>query len=126
MTATVSGKASAALSRRCLQHLLRHHDYNQRDLRSQLEAAQEKLPSSLAEVIDVVRGLGNVSAHPKTDGDSAIILDVEPGEAELLLELLEELFDEWYTKPAQRKARLAPIEAKLAAAKDVKGATASP
>jgi hypothetical protein len=41
---------------------------------------------------------------------------VEPGEAEWCLEILEEMFDHYYVKPEQAKARKAALDAKLLAA----------
>lgn len=62
-----SAKASAALSRRCLQHLLRERGgYAQRDLYDQIQAAldSQSLPSDIAHDLDSVRVVGNFAAHP--------------------------------------------------------------
>jgi hypothetical protein len=40
-----------------------------------------------------------------------VIVDVEPGEAEKLLGLIEMLFADWYVARAKRKERLADIVA---------------
>ena len=107
-----SPKASAALSRRCLQHLLRSaagvkHGDLAREIQEVLDS--QKLPSYLAEAIDAVRNIGNFAAHPQKSQHTGTILDVEPGEAEWNLDVLDQLFDFYYVQPsvvAQKKAAL--------------------
>lgn len=54
-----SAKASAALSRRCLQHLLREvGKTKKRDLFDQIDEVIPTLPSYLAEAVDAVRNIG--------------------------------------------------------------------
>lgn len=99
----ISPKASAALSRRCLQHLLRlKANTKQNDLSKQiLEVIDSgKLPSHLSECIDAVRNIGNFAAHPIKDKSTGEILPVEVGEAEWNLDVLEQLFDFYYVQPA--------------------------
>lgn len=90
-----SPKASAALSRRALQHLLRTAGVTKSDLSHEIQELLDsrKLPSHLAENIDAIRNLGNFSAHPQKSTNSGEILPVEPHEAEWTLEVLEQLFD---------------------------------
>src|SRR5262245_27795848 len=62
-----SPKASAALSRRCLQHLLREKaGVKHSDLAKEIQEviSSKQLPSYLAEAIDAVRNIGNFAAHP--------------------------------------------------------------
>lgn len=118
----ISPKASAALSRRCLQAMLRAHGYTAKDLAKEIDMllaeidTTKAIPISLRTVIDGVRNFGNFSAHPITDVTSLQIIDVEPHEAEWCLEVLEECFDHFYVRPAQATARKAALDAKLAAA----------
>lgn len=105
---TDSPKASAALSRRCLQNLLRgvarvKHGDLYVEIGEVLESGQ--LPSHLAEAIDAVRVVGNFAAHPMKSTSTGTIVPVEPGEAEWLLDVLEGLFDFYFVQPAvlQRK-----------------------
>jgi hypothetical protein len=72
-----------------------------------------KLPSHLAEAIDAVRSLGNFAAHPLKSTNTGEVLDVEPGEAEWLLEVLEQLFDFYFIQPAKLQARRAALNQKL-------------
>ncbi len=119
---SVSPKASAALSRRVLQALLRQQGYPQHDLAKQIDAvlhepdARRSLPSALHESVDAIRSFGNFSAHPVTDLTTLQIVAVEEGEADWCLELIDELFDHFYVKPAVAKRKKDALNAKLAAA----------
>lgn len=109
-----SPKASAALSRRCLQHLLREAaKTTKRDLADQIDEVMPHLPSSLQGMIDAVRVLGNFAAHPLKSTNTGEIVDVEPGEAEWLLDTLEQLFDHYYVKPAEIQRRRDALNHKL-------------
>jgi hypothetical protein len=118
----VSNKASAALSRRCLQAILRDQGYTQRDLAQQIDALLREqdlgkaIPTALRETVDAIRNFGNFSAHPVTDQTTLQVIAVEPGEAEWCLDILEEMFDHYYVNPAAARARKAALDAKLAAA----------
>lgn len=118
----ISSKASAALSRRCLQAILTSHGYMGRDLMKQVEAiiaetdSSKALPTALKENIDAIRNFGNFSAHPITDQTTLQIVDVETGEAEWCLELLLDLFDHYYVAPARALEKRAALSAKLASA----------
>lgn len=118
----ISPKASAALSRRCLQNILRANGYVARDLAREIDAflneadASKAAPESLRSVVDGIRNFGNFSAHPVSDVTSLQIIDVEAHEAEWCLEILEEMFEHFYERPAQAAARKAALNAKLAAA----------
>lgn len=110
-----SPKASAALSRRCLQHLLHEHAGITRvNLEQEITAVMPTLPSYLAEAIDSVRNIGNFGAHPTKSTNTGAIIDVEPGEAEWLLSTLEGLFDFYFVQPAVLKRQRAALDAKLA------------
>ena len=63
---TDSTKASAALSRRGLQNLLRDHVGVKHNLDGEIQQVIDsgKLPSHLAKAIDAVRVSGNFAAHP--------------------------------------------------------------
>ena len=112
-----SPKASAALSRRCLQNLLLDRaGVNKGDLAVQIQTVLDsgKLPSHLEEDIDAIRNIGNFAAHPNKSKSTGEILEVEPHEAEWNLEVLESLFDFYYVQPERAKARKAILNAKLA------------
>lgn len=115
---SISPKASAALSRRCVQAVLRDQGFNQKDLAPAIQAALDSkaIPSSIADNLDAIRNIGNFAAHPMKDTNSGAIVDVEPHEAEWNLDVLEQLFDLYYVQPAKAKARRDALNAKLQAA----------
>jgi hypothetical protein len=71
------------------------------------------LPSELADAIDAVRVIGNFAAHPIKSKSTGEIVPVEVGEAEWLLDVLEELFDFYFVRPAKLAAKRTVIDAKL-------------
>jgi len=116
---TDSPKASAALSRRCLQHMLRSAaGVKSGDLADEIQQVLDsgKLPSQLADSIDAIRNVGNFSAHPLKSKTSGEILPVEPQEAEWNLDVLEALFDFYYVQPAVIAKKRAALNAKLGTA----------
>jgi hypothetical protein len=112
-----STKASAALSRRCLQAVLHYLGYKQHKLADAIKAAIDAniFPLSLAENLDAIRVIGNFAAHPAKDSNAAAIFSVEPEEAEWNLDVLEELFDFVYVQPAKSKIRRDKLNEKLVA-----------
>lgn len=109
-----SAKASAALSRRCLQSVLAEAGQTQsKDLDKQIVEVLSKLPSFIAKNLDAVRNIGNFAAHPQKSINTGAILDVEPGEAEWNLDVLDALFDFYYVRPKQEEMKRAALDAKL-------------
>lgn len=111
----ISEKASAALSRRCLQQVLRENGFTGGRLIDSINKAIESLPSHIAGNLDAIRNFGNFGAHPIKDINSGEIIDVEPEEAEFCLDILESLFDFFYVQPAESKAKKDKLEKKLIA-----------
>jgi hypothetical protein len=116
-----SPKASAALSRRCLQNLLRTAGKlttKSKDLIHEINEVVSRgdIPSHISESIDSIRQIGNFSAHPIKSTNTGEILDVEPHEAEWTLDVLETLFDFYFVQPAILAAKKAAFNAKLAEA----------
>ena len=115
----LSPKAAATLARRCLQGMIR--DFGQvakHRLVDEIDALRKlvedgKAPSGVTyesvDAIDHVRGIGNIGAHMEKDVD--LIIDIDPGEAQVLIELIEMLFSEWYVQRHLRLERLAKIAA---------------
>lgn len=111
-----SEKASAALSRRCLQHLLREKvQVKKDDLAKEIQQVldSKQLPGYLAEDLDAIRNVGNFAAHPLKSTNSGQIVDVEPQEAEWILNLLEHLFDFYFVQPARAQVKRDALNAKL-------------
>lgn len=114
-----SPKASAALSRRCLQNILVDAgQVTKKDLVEQIEEAVKThgFTSGLRRLLTAVRMVGNYAAHPLKDKTTGIIVDVEPGEADLNISALESLIDYFYIRPDEEAAQLAEINKKLVAA----------
>lgn len=112
----LSPKASAALSRRILQAVLHDHfNIKERDLSKEIEKfiSSVDMPSYLKETIDVVRQIGNFAAHPMKSQSTGQIVDVEPGEAEWLLDALEALFDFAFVQPKRLEAKRNKLNEKL-------------
>jgi hypothetical protein len=119
---SLSPKASAALSRRCLQAVLKDAGYQQKDLAKQIDAvlnevdSKKALPTAVHATLDAIRNFGNFSVHPITDQTTTQIVDVEEHEAEFCLDILDAAFDHYYVRPAEAKRRRAALDAKLKAA----------
>jgi len=111
-----SPKASAALSRRNLQAILRDKaGTKSRDLYAQIDEVIKsgKVPSHIEEGLHAVRNIGNFAAHEIKSKVTGAIVDVEPGEAEWNLDVLESLFDFYFVQPALAAKRKAELNKKL-------------
>jgi Domain of unknown function (DUF4145) len=118
----ISAKASAALSRRCLQNILHAAGYvaptlvKEIDLLLNESDLEKAIPLKLRRTIDAIRHFGNFGAHPIDDKTALQIIDVDPHEAEWCLEILEECFEHFYVGPTSAKAKKMALDAKLVAA----------
>lgn len=122
----LSPKASATLSRRCLQGIIR--DYfciTKSRLVDEVNALQGIIEPELWDAIDGLRKVGNIGAHMEKDVD--LIINIEPEEARQLIWLLETLLDSLYVHREEMRKRLKAIPG-IAAAKDAqkKGLPAPP
>ena len=80
----LSPKASATLSRRCLQGMIRDFwGINKNKLAAAIEELKTKVSPTLWQAIDGIRSIGNIGAHMEKDID--LIIDVDPDEAEMNL-----------------------------------------
>lgn len=115
---TLSPKASAALGRRCLQAVLAKKAIvnPKASLNDQIDEALSSktnpLPGYIGKNLDAIRHYGNFSAHPMFTNVGEIV-EVEPGEAEWTLEILDDLFDHYYVKPQQAAKRRDALNKKL-------------
>lgn len=98
----VSPNASAALSRRILQRLLREHaKVTGRNLEKEIDAFLETSPPShVSDALHDVRGIGNTAAHGAYDA-AGEIFDVSPVEASYTLETVYGLMDYLIVAPAK-------------------------
>lgn len=130
---SLSPKASATLSRRYLQGMIRDFA-NVRvkgnklfqeiaALRQAVDAgtAPRDVSEASVEAIDAARLIGNIGAH--MEADIGVIVDVDLGEAGVLIELIESLIEDWYINRERRAARFAKA---ISVAEDKKAALKAP
>src|SRR3989338_9369131 len=110
-----SKKAAAALARRCLQNMLHDQGIKKNDLNKEIDEVMTKLPSHLSAAIDAIRTIGNFAAHPIKYQNTGEIVEVEKGEAEWSLDVLEQLFDFYYVAPEKLKVKRGELNKKLQA-----------
>ncbi len=111
-----SPKASAALSRRILQRLLKdEYQINKYNLVDQITAFinKEDIPEYLANSVDAIRIIGNFAAHSQKSKNTGEIIEVEKGEAEWTLEVLKELFHHKFIQPRRLEQRIKSLNEKL-------------
>jgi len=112
----LSSKASATLARRCLQGMIRDFwNIKKARLKDEVDELENKVDTDVWTSIDAVRSVGNIGAHMEKDIN--VIVDVEPGEAQLLIGLIEQLVDDWYVARENRRKRTKELK-KLAVAKE--------
>ncbi|HEM3717043.1 TPA: DUF4145 domain-containing protein [Streptococcus suis] len=104
----LSPKASATLSRRCLQGMIRDFwGVSGKSLYNEIELIKDKVDATTRKVLDALRQLGNIGAHPETDVN--LIVDIQPGEALKLIKFIEVLIKGWYVERAEKEALLSDI-----------------
>lgn len=97
-----SPKASATLARRCLQGMIRDFwNVKAGNLASEIDLIKDKIPADQYKVLNGVRRLGNIGAHMEKDVN--MIVDIDPGEAQKLVRLLELLLKDWYIARHERE-----------------------
>jgi len=113
---TLSPKASATLSRRCLQGIIRDFwEVKPGRLVDEIDAIKDKVDLITWDAITAVRQLGNIGAHMEKDIN--VIIDVDPDEADHMIGLVETLLREWYVAREERRARMEAVMAAAAAKK---------
>ena len=106
--ADLSPKASATLARRCLQGMIRDFwGIKKSNLAVAITALRGKVSDLTWKAIDSVRSLGNIGAHMEKDIN--LLIDVDPGEAEKLIWLIEYLLEDWYIRRHDQEERLKEV-----------------
>ena len=104
----LSPKASATLSRRCLQGIIRDFwKVTKPRLLDEIEAIKDKVDPLTWQAIDAVRHIGNIGAHMEKDIN--LIIEVDPQEAGLLIGLIEMLIKDWYVVRHEREEQLRAV-----------------
>lgn len=116
----LSPKASATLSRRCLQGIIRDFwEITKPRLIDEINGLNGKVDATTWQAIDAVRSIGNIGAHMEKDIN--LIVDVDPEEADLLLRLIEVLIEEWYIRRYEREKHMQKVIAAAQAKATAKG-----
>jgi len=106
----LSPKASATLSRRCLQGMIR--DFwgvkDKPNLHQEILAIEDRVDPVVWQAILDVKSIGNIGAHMEKDIN--LIIDVSPDEADLLIEMVEMLLDDWYVARHEKQQKLQRIK----------------
>ena len=125
LISSLSPKASATLSRRCLQGMIRDfHGVKKRNLFEEIQAIKDVIDPTVWKAIDSVRSVGNIGAHMEKDID--LIIDVSPNEANSLIALIEMLLKEWYVGRYEKEQELQSIIAIAEAKKEAQKAPSPP
>jgi len=112
----LSPPASAALARRCLQRITRSHFKVKKDsLHDEIDEVVKSgsIPKYLVDVLDRVREIGNLAAHPDQDKETGLIVDVEKDEALWTLEIIEGLFRYCFVEARETERRTKSLNEKL-------------
>jgi len=98
----LSPKASATLSRRCIQGIIRDFwKISKNRLIDEIDAIKDKVDPTTWKSIDAIRVVGNIGAHMEKDIN--LIIDVDPDEAFLLTQIIEILFSDLYIHKHERE-----------------------
>jgi len=104
----LSPKAAAALARRCLSSMLRDFWRVQPGrLSDELRQVRGTVDPLTWEAIESVKATGGIGSRMESEG--AEVQDTEPGEAKLLIGLIETLIEDWYVAREDRRKRLEGI-----------------
>ena len=112
----LSPKASATLSRRALQGMIRDFwKVRDENLKRAIDAIKDDVDPMTWEAIEAVRKVGNIGAHMEKDIN--LVVEVETEETDRLIWLIETLIGEWYINRHERQQRLKEL-AELAEQKE--------
>ncbi|MDR6667062.1 DUF4145 domain-containing protein [Rhizobium sp. 1399] len=99
-----SPRGSAVLCRCCLEQFLARIGYRG-SLKKKIRQMQREtnvnrsFSSYIRDAMEFVRIVGNVAAHPRYDSKSCTTAEIEQEMAELCLEIIRDVFKEYYEKP---------------------------
>ncbi len=105
----LSPKAAATLARRALQGMIRDFwEINERTLYQEINKLKSMVDPTIWEAIDGLREMGNIGAHMEQDVN--LIIDIDPDETEMLIELIEILLEDWYVQRERRQKALLEVK----------------
>ena len=94
----ISPKASAALSRRCLQAILREKEgISLRTLKDEIDEAISRniYGKKINKHLDSIRKVGNAAAHPMNSGITGDLVEVQEDHAEFLIRVLLSILEHY-------------------------------
>ena len=116
LTLETSPRASAMLSRYCLQKLLREKaKVKEHNLHQEIDKAAKDLPSYLSENLYTIKEIGNCASHPDDE-----IPKIEKYQAEWVLKVLRQLFDFYLVEPARSQEMRSIFQKKKSTDKEPK------
>lgn len=125
LISALSPKASATLSRRCLQGMIRDFwKVTKPNLLQEIDAVKDRVDAQTWAAIDAVRKIGNIGAHMEKDIN--VIVDVDVEEAAKLIWLVELLIKDWYVLRHERQERLKEIADMAKAKQEAKAGPPTP
>lgn len=104
----ISPNSSAAISRRCLQHLIRKEfGITRGNLGQEIDLLlkTDYLKPDILSQLHEVREMGNMAAHVWTSPTTCEIVDVEPEHAVALLDIMESILEVQFDAPAELEKR---------------------
>lgn len=107
-----SPRASAALSRLCLERILLEKSgvpgVTGKNLKQDIEKVVQSnsLPTSISKLLDAPRLLGNLAVHANRSLDTGTVVPVKPEDAEFCLEIIGLLFDHYFVTTDRNDERL--------------------
>ncbi|MDH5670894.1 MAG: DUF4145 domain-containing protein [Myxococcales bacterium] len=105
----ISPSAAALLARRCLQGMVRDFwGVKKTFLADELDGIEDKVDRETWEAIEAVRRRGSIAKH--FEKGTNVLIEVDRGEPEALLRLIEYLVEDWYVARRRRQQRLAEIK----------------
>ena len=110
---SISPNASATMSRRCLQSMVRDYwGIKERSLFEEIEKLKKidnpekgKVRPIVLNAIDNIRKIGNIGSHFK-ENENEMLSDVTEYEAGKMIWLIEHLIDNWYVQRYENKKHL--------------------
>lgn len=82
-------------------------DVKETTLYKEISALESKVDKAQWDVLNALRQLGNIGAHPEADVNS--IINIEPEEATKLLKVIELLIKQWYIKRHDEQQLLSDV-----------------
>ncbi len=104
----LSPKASATLSRRCIQGMIRDFwGITRSRLIDEINALDEVIPATQKQALHALRKVGNIGAHPNISVSE--IIDIEPADAKKLIALIEFFLNGWYVERHAQEQLLSDV-----------------